>query len=468
MKHGLATNQKALSLNLDESIYGTFAEIGAGQEVANNFFKAGAASGTVAKTMSAYDMIFSDTIYGKEKTGRYVCESRVRKMMNYEYDLLIERLGKVRENTKFFAFADTISARNFQGTNEAHGWIALKFHHEVDSKPSEIVMHIRMHDNTNLLQQQAIGILGVNIIYQAYYHQNDIGNFIDRLQDNLNPGQIEINMIAVDGPAFKMDNRLLNLQLVYKNYTPAIMFDENGKACLATDKFYKQNVMAVRGSYRPPTKVNLDIIKTARSNFSTFLKVKEKDIFSFAEITLSNLKADGNLAESDFLARIDLINCLGEHVLVSNFAEYHKLSSYLNDFRAKNVALVLGAYNFKQIFDEDYSGLQGGILTALGKLLQSNVHFFLYPYKEDEKATLIDSTSLPMDKKYAKLYEHVKNENRIHDLKGYDESLLHIFSRKVLKMIRKNEKGWEQYVPEVVAKIINEHCLFDHPCDHKK
>jgi hypothetical protein len=468
MKQTLTTQQKALRLNLDESIYGTFAEIGAGQEVANYFFKAGAASGTVAKTMSAYDMIFSDSIYGKEKSGRYVCESRVRKMMNYEFDLLIERLSEHRPDAKFFAFADTISARNFHGTNEAHGWLALKFQHEPKAEPSEIVLHIRMHDNTNLLQQKAIGILGVNLLYTAFNHENNIENFIEYLMDHLTKERVEINMIAVKGPSFTMDNRLLNLQLVRGNYTHAVMFGTDGEVCLATDKFYKKNVLAVRGSYRPPTKVNVDIIKTSKKSFAKLLDVKEKDVFCFAEITIANLKAEGSIAESDFLARVELLNSIKQPVLISNFAQYHRLSTYLNEFRAGNVGVVLGAYNFLQIFDEDYAGLQGGILTALGKLLQSNVQIMLYPYKEEENGAIMDSKSIPVEPKYRKLYEYVQNEGRIHDIEGYDDKILHIFSRKVLNQIRQQEPGWEEHVPEVIAKIINDQCLFGHPCDHKK
>ncbi|MAX66335.1 MAG: nicotinate-nucleotide adenylyltransferase, partial [Halobacteriovoraceae bacterium] len=305
MNSVLTTQQKALKVNLNQEIYGTFAEIGAGQEVAANFFKAGAASGTIAKSISAYDMTFSDSIYGKEKSGRYVCQSRVEKMLKYEYDLLEERLGSTHKEKTFFSFADTVSARNFHGTNEAHGWLGVRFQHGPDDESSELILHIKMHDQTSILQQDAIGTLGVNLIYTVFFCRDSIDQIVKTLMENLTRSRIEIDMIYTKGNAFShIDNRLLSLQLIVNSLTDAVMFDHNGEVKLAKDELYKKNIIVTRGSYRPPTKVNTDILKTGRDNFAT--DIKDKEIVSLAEITINHLREDGEITKEDFLARVDL------------------------------------------------------------------------------------------------------------------------------------------------------------------
>ncbi|MCO4755178.1 MAG: hypothetical protein KC478_11905 [Bacteriovoracaceae bacterium] len=463
MKPVLTTQQKALKINLDSSIYGTFAEIGAGQDVAGNFFKAGAASGTVAKSISAYDMVISDTIYGKEQSKRYVCKSRAEKMLKYEYDLLIERLSKASPERNYFAFANTVSARNYHGTNESHGWLGVRFGGSSDDC-SELILHVRMLDNTAQLQQQAIGILGVNLIYAAYYHENNLEEFVSSLMHNLTRDRIEIDMISVKGHAFKdYDNRLLNLELVKTGLTDAIMFDCNGQITLASDELYKKDILVARGSYRPPTRVNLDILKTGVENFKKDTGATE--VVPFCEITIHNLRSGGELAKEDFLARVDLLTSINYRVLITNFPQYFKLTNYLSRFKAKHLAIVLGAYNFKQIFDDDYNQVPGGKLEALGRLFMENVHVYLYPYREELSTDeLISLKNMPVPKNAKHLIEHVKSLGQVKDLEGYDDSILHIYSRKVLKMIVNSEKGWEEFVPETIAKTINDKCLFGHPC----
>lgn len=459
------TTQKALKINLDDKIYGTFAEIGAGQEVVGHFFKAGAASGTVAKSISAYDMIFSDSIYGKEESGRYVCQSRLEKMLKYEYDLLIERLHEVRPNAHFFSFANTISARNFYGTNLAHGWLGIRFRHTPDADYSEIILHVKMFDNTNILQQKAIGILGVNLIYTAFFHQCDYELFLNSLMEGLTRDRIEIDMIKTSGPGMcNFDDRLLSLQLVKSGFTDAILFDEKGKVTLASDELYKKNIMVVRGSYRPPTYVNLDMIKVGKENFSQ--TIGEKEVVSMAEITISNLKAEGELTGEDFLARVDLLNCMKSKVLLTNFPQYFRLTNYFTKLKAKNIAIVLGAYNFKQIFEDEYSQNDGGTLEALGRLFRPNVKVLVYPYREAKQSDeLIRLANIPIDKTLKPLLEYIKSMGNIQDVQGFNDSILHIYSRKVLNMIVNGEKGWEQFVPPEIARTINDNCLFGHPCD---
>tara|TARA_B100001971_G_scaffold111191_1_gene102156 strand:- start:98348 stop:99757 length:1410 start_codon:yes stop_codon:yes gene_type:complete len=467
MENTLTTTQKALRINLDTTIYGTFAEIGAGQDVVGNFFKAGASSGTVAKSISAYDMIISDTIYGKEKSGRYVCQSRLDKMLKYEYDLLVERLDKEREGARFFSFANTISARNYHGTNEAHGWLGIRFRNR-DKTYSDLVLHIRMHDNTNQLQQKAIGILGVNMIYGAYNHDGNLENFVASLMDNLSPDRVEIDMIFTSGVDFEgFDNRLLNLELVKTGLTDAILFNDKGEVALASDQFYKKNLLVARGSYRPPTKVNVDILKTGVKNFAK--DIGDKDVMPICEITISNLTSSGDIAKEDFLARVDLLASINYPVMVTNFAQYFRLTNYLSRFKPKNLSIVLGVYNFKQIFDNDYNQLKGGILEALGLLFMENVKIYLYPYREEKETDeLISLENLPVDADKKHLLDFISSKSQLKDMHGYDDGLLHIYSRKVLNMITSDDKGWEELVPKKIAKTINDKCLFGHPCFYEK
>lgn len=466
MKSLSTTTSKALKINLEASIYGTFAEIGAGQEVAGNFFKAGGSSGTIAKSISAYDMTFSDSIYGKENSGRYVCEPRLRRMLDYEYSLLLERLEGKRSGTKFFAFANTVAARNYQGNNESHGWLGVRFQHQEGAPYSELIVHVRMHDNQNVLQQEALGILGVNMLYSVYFKRDSVEEFIDYLMDNLSKHRIEINMIATSGEAFKdLDERLLNLQLVKTNITDAILFDTDGKVLLASDIMYKKNILVTRGSYRPPTKVSVDILKTGKESFSKDLGCDQGEVITICELTLSALNEEGGLAPEDFLARVDLLGSIKQKVLITNFPQYFRLSAFCAKFKAKNIGIVLGAYNFGQIFNDDYSNVDGGILAAFGQLFRENVNVYLYPYKEEGEKPLINSQTLPIPSEYQHLYQHILKANKLQDIKGFNADLLHIYSRKVLKMITSGEKGWEELVPSEIAKTINDKCLFGHPCE---
>ena len=464
MSNRYTVAQKALKINLDDSIYGTFAEIGAGQDVAGNFFKVGAASGTVAKTISAYDMTFSDHIYGKENSGRYVCKSRVEKMVDYEFDLLEERLGESCPDKRFFAFADTVAARNFKGSNDPHGWLGLKFVMDPGDEPSRLVVHIRMHDQTNNLQANAIGKLGVNMISTCFYNSESIETIVSDLMDNISTSRIEIDMIQTSGPAFKhIDDRLLNLQLVVNGITDAVMFMENGEICLPKDELYRKNIILTRGSFRPPTKVNVDILKTGFKNFAD--DINSSSIVSLAEITINHLKEDGEITKEDFLARVDLLSSIGQKVLITKMPQFFSLTDYISSFKPSNLALVFGVYNFMQIFDSGYNQLKGGILEALGSLFRPNVTVYLYPYREESKNDeLIDLNSVTVKPKYTHLLTHLKESGQVKNLQGYDDSILHIYSRKVLEMIKTNEDGWEELVPKVISDTINDKCLFGHPC----
>jgi hypothetical protein len=463
----MSIRHKALKVNLARRFYGTFAEIGAGQEVARHFFQAGAASGSIAKTISAYDMVVSDHIYGKEESNRYVCETRLLKMLDREYNLLSERLSGVRgADHQFFAFANTVAALNFHKTNESHGWLGVRFQDSPNGPSSEVVIHVRMLDPQNLLQHDALGIMGVNLIYGALFLNQTPNVLVRQLMDHLDSSRIEVNFVRVTGPAFNgVDNRLLNLQLVKDGYTQAVMFNEQGAVVLPTEQLYKKDILVVRGSYRPPTLVSLDMIKSGLAHFAKVTKVPEKDVLTIAEITIATLKEDGDeIANEDFLARVELLSALGQKVLITNFPQYYRLTQYISTFRARHVGLVLGVYNFNQIFDDSYTGIEGGLMGALGELFRPNIHVLVYPYMSEDKSEFLTMKNLEVPAEQDYLYKHLKKSGQLHDIENFQEDSLHIYSRKVLNMIINNEPEWESLVPESVAKTINEKCLFGHPC----
>ncbi len=466
MLEALSLRQKALKINLAKRFYGTFAEIGAGQEVARYFFQAGGASGSIAKTISAYDMTFSDHIYGKESGNRYVCESRLLKMLDKEYSLLDERLADTRgKDHQFFAFANTVAALNFTKTNESHGWLGVRFQHVPGSETSEVLIHVRMLDNQNILQQDALGIIGVNLVYACLFLQRDSEGFINSLMDHLDTSRIEVNFIRFGGKVFEnVDNRLMNLHLLKQGMTHAIMFDEQGHVVLPSDILYKKDVLVVRGSFRPPTLVSFDMIKSGLSDFAKNIGKKESEVVAISEITISTLKSEaGDVTKEDFLARVDLLCALGQKTLITNYPQYYKLTNYFAKLNVPNLGLVLGIYNFQQVFTEEYSSVEGGILSALGQLFRDNVKVYIYPYKS-EKGMLesLDNLNVPAATKH--VYEHLKANGKIVDIQSPSKDLLHIYSSKVLHMIVNNEPGWEAMVPPSVAKTINEKCLFGHPC----
>jgi hypothetical protein len=466
MLETLSLRQKSLKINLAKRFYGTFAEIGAGQEVARHFFQAGGSSGSIAKTISAYDMTFSDHIYGKENSGRYVVESRLLKMLTKEYELLQERLTDSKgKDHQFFVFADTVATLNFKKNNEAHGWMGMRFQHEVGADCSEVIIHVRMLDPQNILQQDALSVIGVNLAYAALFLHNDPVAFIHSLMDHLDTSRIEVNFIRFGGKVFQgVDNRLMNLQLLNEGMTQAIMFDEKGVVVLPNDHLYKNDVLVVRGSFRPPTLVSFDMIKAGIANFADDIGKKIEDITAISEITISTLKSeDGEITKEDFLTRVDLICALGQKVLITNYPQYYKLANYFARLNVPNLGLVLGIYNFQQVFSDSYTDVEGGILSALGQLFRDRVKVYIYPYQSEE-GQLESLDNLKVPKELDHLYKHLKGMKQIDDIKNPNRDLLHIYSSKVLSMIVNNEQGWEKMVPAAIAKEINDKCLFGHPC----
>ncbi|WGD34638.1 TonB-dependent receptor [Olleya sp. YS] len=454
---------KALRINLNENIYGTFAEIGAGQETVRHFFRAGGASGTIAKAMSAYDKDFSDAIYGIENDRRYVTEARLRKMLSHEINLIEERIDREKNpNKMFFSFANTVATIDFAKKYKGHGWVGIKYQIDPTEKEyNEIVLHLRFKENDARLQQETLGMLGTNLIYGAFYKYNEPRKLLRYLYDHLDKDQLEIDTINFSGPVFKdVDNRLMSLQLVKNGMTDAVMFAPDGNNVLPARVLYKKNILALRGSFRPVTKVNMDMYQKSLDMFIKENKVDEDKTQVIFEITLSNLRAEGEIDEQDFMDRARLLCSLGQTVLISNFQEYYKLVEYFSQYTKSRMGLAMGVNNLVDIFDEKYyRHLSGGILEAFGKLFFKDLRVYLYPMR-DEDGSLTTSDNLKVHPRMKELYKFFKYNGKVVDITDYDPKTLDVFSRRVLKMIASGEEGWQQMLPEGVSKLITEKSLF--------
>ena len=456
----VGTNKKAFQINLDVKRYGTFAEIGAGQEVARRFFQVGGASGTVAKTMSAYDMQFSDAIYGV--TDRYVSRARLQTMLDHEYSLLIERLDKKIGNERtFFVFADTVAARSFKQHSESHGWLGMRFQSEPRSESSQIIIHVRMLDEANVDQQEALGVIGVNLIYGAFYdHQPE--RLIASLHENLPPQRIQVDMIKFSGPAYAgVDNRLMSLQLVSQGLTDAVMFTADGETVQPAEVFHKKAIIVERGSFRPVTYATNDMLEGARQIFLSEAGTKEEDLVVLMEMTLENLLSEGQLDHADFLARVDILGSLGRTVLISKFGEYYRLAGYLSRYTNKMVALVMGVPSLQVIFDEKYYlNLEGGILEALGRMFKSGLRLFVYPVEDDKTGDLLTAAHFDVAPNLHHLYQYLIENGFIQEITNFNRDYLKIFPPDVLAKMRAGDPTWEGMVPPEVSRIIKSRQFF--------
>ncbi|WP_184549517.1 TonB-dependent receptor [Mucilaginibacter sp. FT3.2] len=467
----IGTKQKALAINLDPKIYGSFAEIGAGQDVAANFFKAGASSGTIAKTMSAYDMVFSDAIYGVQQTRRYVSEARLISMLDHEYGLLIERLATQRgDSTTFFAFSDTVSALNYSKTNDGHGWMGVRFQLEPNGAFNDVVIHVNLLDNDTNLQQQAVGILGVNLMYACFYYNEIPPVFLLSLMDNLSRDRIQIDMIRFEGPDFtKVDNRLMSLHLVKYGFSDAAVFGPDAKNMQPTEALYKKHIVVIRGRFRPIINVHLDMLNNGVKQFLQEPDVDNSKVVVVTELTLQALKernADLNadIDEKDFLDRVDILCSLGQTVMISNFHEYYKLVAYLSKITRLKIGMVLGFPNLEYIFSEEhYKDLPGGILESFATLFSRKVKLFIYPTLRD--GVIWNCLKFYPPPHLIDLYRYLIANNKIEDIRHYNDNNLHVDTDNVLTLIKQGAPGWEEYVPSEVAAMIKDRCLFGFNCE---
>lgn len=454
-------HQKALKINLDRRWYGSFAEIGAGQEVVRWFFRVGGASGTVAKSMSAYDMAVSDAIYGP--TERYVSRARLESMLNTEFALNLERLSGTRgDSTSFFTFANTVATRNFAGTNECHGWMGVKFQSQPRDEPSQVIVHVRLLDQDAQAQQEALGIVGVNLCYGAFFLHHEPEALVESLLDGLTTGRLEVDMIEFSGIEFRnVDNRLMALKLVQLDLTGAAMFGPDRAVLQPSEVFHKKAVLVERGSFRPVTRVNVDMMRCAMEKFTATAEMKGKQVVQVMELTMHNLLATGAMDRRDFLARADVLSACGMTVLVSDYSEFFRLAGYLGRMTKERIGLVLGASTLLEIFDERYyANLPGGILESFGRLFKNDLKLFVYPLQEQVSGTLATVDTLRVGPELQNLYEYLRDRGSFVGLDNFNPECLAIFSRDVLQRIAKQDCSWEEMVPSAVADLIKKRHYF--------
>jgi hypothetical protein len=453
----LDTNQKARQINLDANRYGTFAEIGAGQEVVRWFFRAGGAASTVAKTMSAYDMAISDAIYGP--TDYYVSRRRLQAMLDYEYDLLLERLDKTRGGKNaFFVFADTVATHREGG----NGWLGLRFQAESGSDPSEIFIHVRMLDKESVRQQEALGVIGVNLLHGAFYLHREPEALIRSLLDNLTWERVEVDMIQFAGPAFaRVDNRLMALQLVRQDLTEAAMFTAEGEAVQWAEVLYHKPVLVLRGSFLPVTRATLDVLERALEQFVREPDLKGEPPVVLVEMTLRQLTTGERIDETDFLNRADMLSALGKTVLISNFRRFHRLATYLSRYTKRPIGLAVGASKLAEIFDESfYNENEGGLLGGLGQLFKNPARLYVYPHLDLASGHRLTVESFPIPSHLRHLYAHLRENRLIQDIQNFNADLLSIRSQDVLSKIRSGDTSWEQLIPPPIVEIIKRDGLF--------
>jgi hypothetical protein len=455
------THQKALKVNLEKRWYGSFAEIGAGQEVVRWFFRVGGASGTVAKSMSAYDMAVSDAIYGS--SGRYVSRSRLQAMLEHEFQLNIDRLSEQRgDSTSFFAFANTVATRNFAGTNECHGWMGVKFQAQPRDQASQIIIHVRMLDNDAQAQQEALGIVGVNLCYGAFFLHHEPESLVESLLDGLTTGRIEVDMIEFSGIEFRnVDNRLMALKLVQLGLSGAAMFGPDRSVLQPSEVFHHKAVLVERGSFRPLTNVNVDMMRCAVDKFTSLDAVKGKPVVQVMELTMHNLLATGAMDRRDFLSRAEALGACGHTVLISDYSEFYRLAAYLWRMTTERIGLVLGVPTLIEIFQEKYySQLPGGILESFGRLFKNDLKLYVYPLKDPSDGKLHTIDEVTVAPELQKLFEYLRDRGSFIGLDNYKPEYLPIFSRDVLKRIGAADDTWEQMVPQAVADLIKKRGYF--------
>jgi hypothetical protein len=476
------TAQRAFAINLDESIYGNFAEIGAGQEVARWFFAVGGAAGTVAKSISAYDMTVSDAIYGKTK--RYVSRERIGQMLDHEYGLLHERLDHVRgDRTRFFVFADTAAARSFSGGSDCHTWMGLRFQHAVRAETSDVLLHVRLLDATNALQQDAVGRLGVNLIHAAFHHWKSPRTLIETLLDNVGRDRLEIDWLHVGGPAFSnVDNRLLGLHLVRVGFTPALLFDVNGTPLLASESIRRSRVLVERGRFAPVTRLNLEMMARGRAAFEADAQreaarpqppdpatgggeVQASEVREIMEITMNNLRDRGNAEDADFLARVDLLSAVGKMVLVSDIGAFHSLAEYLAERHVERTGLVLGVPLLRELFNEGhYRKLDGGILAAFGRLFTRSVRLYVHPTRDTIDGRVITADTLTVPPHLSHLLEYLRVNGLIRSLPCDEATLRTYSSEDVRSRICSGDPAWRDLVAPEVADHIERNGYFGASC----
>lgn len=458
----IKTEQKALDINLNDPIYGTFAEIGAGQEVARNFFQAGAAAGTIAKTMSAYDKTYSDAIYGVEPSNRYVSENRLYKMLDHEWSLMEERLSESRPDATFFVFADTVQAINYTRTIKGNGWLGLRFRLTPGGPVNDMVLHVKLLDTNNRLQQEAIGVLGVNMIYAIFYYNDDPEKMVRSLVDNIKD-RVSIDLLRINGQDFNFfDKRLISLYLVKHKLTSVTMFDVNNNSIHASEFLYRESLMVIRGNFRPPTIVTQDVIDSSYRQFKSETNLPDDKLNLMMEMTMEYLKGENaEIDEKDFLDRADMLGILGHNVLLSDCDNHQMLINYLSDYKIANLGLVIGARELQKIITDKYNNNQDGrLLVAFGELFSQNIKIYAYPAQNEMSKEIMTAQNMEVPEGIKFLYQYLLDSKQIVPVYAFNKDILHIYPFNVLQDIQENKAGWESNVPDVLVEMIKEKGLF--------
>ena len=466
MTEPMTTRAKALEINLDSGVYGSFAEIGAGQEVGRWFFRVGGAAGTIAKTMSAYDKKVSDAIYGTAE--RYVSSGRLIAMLDHEYDLLIERLDPERgAESAFFAFADTVTAQNYRGDADCDGWMGIRFQDHPQSEANQIILHTRMLDQDAFMQQEALGILGVNLVYGASRLHARPEDLLGSLLDNLGRRRIEIDMIEFSGPAFEgLDHRLLSLRLVEYGLSKAAMFSAKGEVLRPSEMLYKKPVILQRGRFRPPNLVHADIQQRAFERFAADPEVDESKIVSLLEISVGELRKTAQDGVQDFLDRLDALTASNQSVIVSDYPEYYLVAEYLARYAATQIALPMGIGSFMELIRESrYEHLPGGLLEATGRLMGQGVRIYVYPWLDAETGKRLALDTIAVPDSVQQLFGYLVDRGYVQPLDGLSDEALRVQSDHIYEWIRTGNPRWQDHVEPGVAEAIRKGRLFGYDGD---
>ncbi|PTN09252.1 TonB-dependent receptor [Mangrovibacterium marinum] len=469
MAKTLSTKEKSVHINIDSNYYGSVAEIGGGQETARHLFQAGGASQTVAKTISAYDKSFSDHFYNQGQPSRYVAEDRVKKMVDYEYQELLKILDD-KIDQKFFAFANTVETLNYTKTNQGNGWLGIAIEGTDRYKPNKLFIHVKLHENDTLLQQYSLGTLGINLIHGALFDWEDPRKILLKLLDNLGVERVEVDYVFVEGPDLQwVDNRILNLMLVSNNMTPAIMFDTDGNVQQPGDMLYKKNVLLMRGYFRPVNKLVIEFLEESLQVFMRDEDYRPDNTIAFCEISLNNLMHDRKVDETDFLQRVDLLNMVGQSVMVSNFSRYFELVNYFGQFKMIKLRIIMGMPTFDMILDGSlYSDLRGGLLESVGKLFHENVKLYLFPFIDTKSGEVVYPDDDHFSGSNKLLWQYLNETKKILILKIQSVDLIKQTSEHLRELIRNGDERLANFLPASVYEQIKEQELFDYNDNNKQ
>ena len=450
-----ATQEKAFKINMDKGVYGTFAEIGAGQETANWFFRSSGAAGTVAKTISAYDMTVSDTLYGRAR--RYVSEERLKQMMDYEYAQLVQRLGEKRgKDTCFFSFCNTVKAKGYRDNGPWSAWIGVRFQLKPEAPPSDFVMHVRLLVPDHDLQMRILGVLGVNLLYALFYKLERMEQFVMSVGDNLDRGFFEIDFMRFSGQGFAMfDNRILAMELVRCGLSESALISPDGSVVQPADYLYKRPIVLMRGSFRPVCNIHLEMMDSVRTRFLETLPPEQHErVVDICEISLSNLLRGEQVDLLEFLDRVDALASEGKMVMVTNIARFHRISRLLSQYTKEPVAIALSIGLLNELFKEKWADTPGGILASMGHIFVNETRFYVTPWINRTTGEFVTAGTYKAPEKYHYLYRHLRETGCIIEVPYFNQKLLFQTPRDIVRMIAAGDEQWREYVPESAARMV--------------